>query len=452
MRPKPNRRFVLVMLSAALVYGSPPVTAEPAGQDPLVALLQAFFRANDDSARASLARRIDAEVGGSVKTLARALQKVNLWESPDRTRGVIPLTYSDRAVIDLAYRLPADYDPGIAWPLLFCQPERGESPAETIRLADHLLGGLPGFVVVAPAHPVAAAFHETDSRRRDLHGLFRELRRAFHVDTDRVILFGRQRGGQAAWLAGIMHADLFAAALIVDAYPRLPYPEQSYRILLANLLHLPVLNLYRPLRVEVDSRRSINIIPEQHQMISTMARGESWPIITVPLQDVDIGVLPVDPNQASTVLGRRRERPPKSIAHWFRYPEHGRVAWLGQSKFAGDVWEDEQISILPAPGVDAHAFISDTLKARLAYLGGRVEGQTIHVTTRRCARIELLLPLDLVDLTQPVTVLCNGRKRHEGLLKPSTRTMLTRAYEDWEFQRPAAVQMTFKIKADSSLP
>lgn len=118
----------------------------------------------------------------------------------------------------------------------------------------------------------------------------------------------------------------------------------------------------------------------------------------------------------------------------------------------GDVWEAEQLSILPAPTSDRDLFIKEVVAGKLAYLSGRIEDQTITIETRRCARIDLLLPDGLLDLDRPITVRCNGKKRYEGLADRSNRTLLSTAYETWDFQRLSVARLSFSIKADPGRP
>ena len=79
----------------------------------------------------------------------------------------------------------------------------------------------------------------------------------------------------------------------------------------------------------------------------------------------------------------------------------------------------------------------------MAFLGGNVKGQTVTIQTRRCARVELLLPEGLVDFDQPITVRCNGKKRFEGLVPTSIETLLETAYDDWDFQRLRLARISF---------
>ena len=172
--------------------------------------------------------------------------------------------------------------------------------------------------------------------------------------------------------------------------------------------------------------------------------------MSVPLAGSEPGTLSAYGSSFARRLSHARVRPPRRVSKWFRYPHQGRAGWLRQVKFKGEIWRDEQLSVLPALQVDRDAFITGVIKGKLAYLGGRVDGQTITIDTRRCARIELSVPEGLVDLDKPVTVLCNGRKRFEGILRRSVRTLLEAAYRDWKFEHPPVARLSLSIKTDGS--
>jgi hypothetical protein len=116
----------------------------------------------------------------------------------------------------------------------------------------------------------------------------------------------------------------------------------------------------------------------------------------------------------------------------------------------GEMWETDQLSILPAAYTDRDTFIAEIVKDKMAYLGGRIEGQLIDIEAKNCARVELFLPQGLVDFTRPVTVKCNGKRRHEGVIEPSIGTLLETAYEEWEFQHPYVARLSFSVKLKTS--
>ncbi len=152
----------------------------------------------------------------------------------------------------------------------------------------------------------------------------------------------------------------------------------------------------------------------------------------------------------SAFISRSRAAPGQPITHWFRYPAQGDVGWLRALKAYGDVWTEDQLSIVVNPTADRDAFVTDVLKDKLFYIAGHVDGQTITIETKRVAEIELRLYDGMVDFGRPITVIINGRKRHEAVVKPNIGTLLESAYEEWEFQRLVFVKLIFSIRPDPS--
>ena len=96
---------------------------------------------------------------------------------------------------------------------------------------------------------------------------------------------------------------------------------------------------------------------------------------------------------------------------------------------------------------DRDDYIQETLKEKLFYLSGTIDGQTVRVEANRLEGIELRLSPQLVDVSSPVIIEINDRKRFEGVISSSVSNMLESAYEDWDFQRPAIVRKSFSIQS-----
>ena len=158
------------------------------------------------------------------------------------------------------------------------------------------------------------------------------------------------------------------------------------------------------------------------------------------------------PASVSMLLANRRPPSSAAISHWFRYPAHGSTRWLVQKTFLGEVWTAEQLAIAVTGTADRDDFIADTIKGKLAYLSGRIQGQSVTIETLRSGRIDVLIPLGSMDLTEPIVVRCNGKKRRDGVVKPSVRTLLETAYDRWEFQHPVAARVSFSIKTNAEQP
>ncbi len=446
-------RLSILVISAGCIcsnLGAEPTGVAPARRAGLPRLLRAFFTSRDEGERESLALAIEKAAHGSVPAVARAIRRTELWSdaSPRIERFSVRLPGSRTMSVECSY--PEGYDPALAYPVLLCLPHTGDSPSETLILARRALGeSIRGFALASPAQLVSASFHLAGNSAGDFAMLLRELRRRIHIDSDRLFLFGSGTGGDAAWLAAIFHPDDLAGAIVLASYPHVPYAAQTLPFLLRNLRRVPVLTVWAEPRAgdtslrrlaEVAHNRAIRRIADDAHLAITSRE--------LPSDRFDAGgFLESD---ARSILAGRRAAMPTEGSLWFRYPQQGKIAWLKQTRFAGEVWEAPELSIRPAPGADRDLFITNTVQRKMAYLSGRIEGQTIDITARRCRRVELALREDLIDLTRPVTIRCNGKIRYEGLIEPDVATLLESAHADWDFQRPAVARFSFSIKRQRS--
>ncbi len=415
----------------------------------LLELLEKYLQADDPSERASLVESIEDAAGGETEAVAEALGRVQLWKPLPENPGAISFEAGSGGSTTVTYYLPESYDPAHRHGLILCMPHPGMSPAEAVALTGHALGtATREFVLVSPDRPVDGSFHQVPSSAGDLRRLIRLLRRRIHLDTDRVFLFGLGEGGDAAWMAGLTHPDLFAGVIVLSGYPRVPYPQEVYPFLLENLRQLPVLSVYAAADGDPPQTREEKVAA-YNRAIVRLAAETSLPIIGVEISSAAPGGLKPPADRVTAILERRRPRVAGNVSFWFRYPSQGHAGWLRQTKFMADVWEADQLSILVSPAVDQERYITGVIQDKLAYLGGGVDGQTIAIETRRLARVELLIPQGMVDFSKPITVRCNGRKRYDRMIQPSMRTMLETAYQDWEFQHPAVARLSFSIKSST---
>ncbi len=442
----------ITLTAPAVGDGRPGLQLNPPETSALTVQIEAFFRTDDIGQRATLLADIEKAAGGSVGAVREALGRVQLWPAVGERGGTFTFQSVACGTIGIEYRLPADYDPARRHPMLIAFPSRGQSPRWTLDNASRLLGeALRAFVLICPARAIGSTFCQPVDAAGDLLRLMHDVRRRFHVDTDRVFVYGYAAGGNAAWFAAIAHPDLFAGAIILSAYPDVPYAQQVYPLLLPNLRNVHVLTTWSEWNGSGNETRN-QTVDIRNRMIEVLADKLQLPIVGRRLEGASPGFPARAAPGAVTILDRRRPGASRHPSKWFRYPAQGSAGWLKQTKFMGDVWTAGQLSVLASVLSDRNAFITSVIKEKLAYLGGRVDGQTIAIQTRRCARIELLLPDGLVTFSKPVTVRCNGRKRFEGLVRPSIRTLLQDAYARWEFQHPAVAKLSFSIRAHGRSP
>ena len=422
-----------------------PVSAEPQSLKPISEIVAAFFRCNDPQERAQLARSVETAASGDIEVVAEEVRRVQLWPIiPDR--GTFAFGSSGSGAVQVAYRLPDGYDASRPHPLLLCMPGERISPSETLSMAAKTLGALVrNFVLIAPARPINGAFHQPLAAAADLRRLVRAVRRRIHTDTDRTFLFGKDGGGDAAWLAAITHPDLFAGAIFLSSYPRVPYPPQALTLLLANLKPLRVLSVWSAVDGASPTGRE-ELVAAYNRGIVRFAKQTGLPIAGVELATPSSTPLQPPLEAVAEVLSHHRPPPAAEVALWFRYPAHGHLEWLRLGEFMGDVWEEQQLAILPATGSDHDRFITDVFKSKLARLSGQIDGQSITIEARRCARVDLMLPYGVFDGSLPITVRCNGQRRHNRPVRQSIPVLLESAYEEWEFQRLVVSRISFSIK------
>lgn len=439
-------RNLLLVVSVAALF-----PAIGHGNDPgpdlrhLDHLVLQYFASEGVATRNAIASSIEMVSGGSVSTVIQSMRRAIAWPSISERSGVFTLRCCGEPVV-VRWFLPEDYDPSRSHPALVCFPDAGHSPARTLELARHRLGdAIRGFVLFVPERPIADSFCRGHASAGAFATLIRTLRRRVHLDTDRLFLFGIGTGGDAAWLAAMFHPGDVAGVITLESYPHVPYAGQTYGFLLQNLRRVEILTAWSVLEKENMSLRHLAVVAH-NTAIQRVAAESALPISGLEVS-VDLLESSSFPGRdAQTILSVRRPPPARNPSLWFRYPSQGRIDWLRQSGFAGDVWNASEFSILPSAGVDRTAFIAKAVQDKLAYISGHIEGQSIKIVARRCKRLELLFPGGLIDFDLPVVVYCNGKIRFDGRVRPEIRTLLETAHDGWDFQRPVLAKLSFTVR------
>lgn len=418
----------------------PPLADEPA----LDQLVTAFFSSDLPERRAELVEAIRARSGDDWIAVARVLPDLKLWLPESNRAGVFNVERQGREPIRIWFELPEDYDARNAHPVILCVAGFSQSRVDCIRDARSLFRSVAeGFIFVSANQIIDRSFHQSSTSDRTLD-VVRAVRRRFHSDTDRWFVYGSGAGADAAWMAVTTHPDLFAGFVSIDGYLNAPYPDELYRLWLPSLRqvrgYVAYRNVEEPIRMSRAGRVHVH-----NQVIATIAHALSIPLYVGALGSTG----ELDDIRLAEVLSARSSPDCGETTHWFRYPWQGAVGWLRQTKFGGEVWTADQLSIRASPSADSSAYISSVLNEHLAYVGGRVDGQVIRIETRRCREIEVRLTPAMVDLDKPVTIYCNDRRRHHGPVPRDIETLLTCAREEWAFQHPVAATIRISIRSDA---
>ena len=423
-----------------------PTLTSPSALDQLV---ETYFRTTDSEARRRITKSIEDAANGSIEAAAKSVRRAELWIARPQADATFEIELSEGDSVSIAYRLPASYDPSRPYPAIMCLPgDETEATPTCYPAADTLGTATRDFVLICPARQVGGSFHQPLGTAASFRRLVRQVRRHVHIDPRRLFLFGIGRGGDAAWMTALAHADLFAGVVVVAAYPPVPYPEQVYPFLLPNLRRVPVLSVWRRADHPTATVRQ-KVVAAHNRAIAALAKNAGFEVVGVEVPPDTVADLTLPTSELAKILQRRRELITGEVSHWFRYPGQGNAGWLRQEKYAGEVWTADQLAILPAPRADRDRYTADVVKEKMAYLGGRIEDQTIVIQTRRCGRVGVLVPLGSLDWSRPIAVSCNGKRRHQRRIVPSIRTLLEEAYETWDFRHLAAARISLSVRTDT---
>lgn len=427
--------FALV-LSLFYQSGQQPPPASPTPST-LKMQLESYFQIPKAADRAKAVTEI-AE-SHRFQEIAAELPRLELWSNASNLNAWTIVLPSGQSV-SLLVRIPPAYKPSEPAPLIIAM-SRGSEPVGNAFL-NRMGSSETNYVLTALNPPVGGSFHQQVLAAGDLPALMRELRRRVHIDLDKVYLLCEERGADAAWVAAIMYPNPFAGVIAISGIPRIPYPEQSYALLLPNLRGTPFLSIW----TDDAAGQPASSVPAVNKAIADFATAAGLPFETATLAHNASGETPIPERVIASAISRVR-KPQSRVELWFRYLPQGNAGWLRATDLAGDIWTDEQISIAVKASADKDEFITETLKQKLFYISGHIDGQTITIETKRIAAVELRLSPEQVDFSNPVTIVVNGRNRFEGLLEPSIKDLLESAYEDWDFQHPVYTRKTFTINA-----
>ena len=418
-----------------------------------ISTVQEYLTSTDSRARKQALGKLKGE---SIENLIAAIPQAQLWPKAEpgfsTLQLVVPTGSRNKAkTLDVEILLPETYDPVKAYPLLIAYHGQDGNGQQFIRAAMALLGPLASeFIVAAPTNYGGMWLGTKPKEAEEPLILFDHLRRAYHIDTDRMYVMGYSLGGHASFLLATLYKDHITAAVPLAGTRAIQMGAGCLDILLPNIAHTPVLTVYGADDQSTDPATGHPAgIAVWNRYIQHAAQEKNLPITMIELPGVGHGGVLPPKGALSKILTTKRPPPPKTVAHRFRYPSQGRDAWLRQTRFAGKPWSSEQLIVSPGAGETVDEAMTAMLKQKLAYIAGKIEGQNIRIETQHCDRIEVLLNDDLVDLDKDITITVDGTVRFEGKAKRSIETMLDIAKSDWEFQRlyPVRFQISRKGKA-----
>lgn len=401
--------------------------------------LASYFAASDSKTRERMASEIAQE--SRFEEVLFEIRQLDLWsgQSPSEQRGNWVIDLPSGRSVTATFALPQNYVTTKAFPLVVALKSNDRPPGQPDLNRDDYCDDC---IWVELDEPVGGPFHMRPAAASDLPSLLRDIRRKIRVDSDRVYLFGEGSGADWAWVAAMMYPHELAGIVVVSGMPRIPYPEQSYPLLIPNLRQTPFVSVW----VGDSTGQPASTLAAVNKAIADFALAAGMSFDTATLAASSADKISIPHRVVDAALSKPRTRA-KECAIWFRYLPQGNLGWLRATELAGDVWDDEQISIVATAEADRDQFIRNTLRSKLFFLSGRVNGQKIVIETQRLEGVELELPPELIDLSKAITIEINGRVRFEGILEPSISSLLESVYESWDFQNLVHARKRFSIHA-----
>jgi len=464
------------------LHGGLPNSDQPHANDPatqLSTLLESYFQSDDPHERANIATRIKTLPDITVDSVAAALLDLDVWSPTDADELHILADPAENAAIDITIKLPPDYNSAKRWPLILVIANHlSGNPDPDIATC---LGPLRhAFILAFPHDTSCLDFHAPLASADQPRDWLRAIRRRVRIDSDRVFLVSQGTAGDRALNLATMHADIFAAALLLETRLDAPYAREMQQLLFPNLRNLPIRLVWtepelppntvlkgRPIEVAFASLHAMKLAQTENLPFTQTVRrdGESFDLAAFwerkapadePLSEPrpsgsGVGGPPLQrwgTRMADAGNGRGTDtdpiptrRTPTHVTHRFRYPAQSRAGFVRADQLTPPIWQGDQIDIVSHPHVDDSTFIRGVLESKLAHLEARIEGQSITVTAAKCDTVELHLSPAHLDFAQPVQITYNGKRRFDGRLSPDISTLLDSAYKDWEFQHPAPCRL-----------
>ncbi len=193
----------------------------------------AWLKADGAEDRRQLAAKYQAaKYGLSIDEVAEVLSLLQ----PPPSEAAPPKQITEYKVDGAAYvvKLPPEYNPARAYPVLLVLHDGAGTAREMLERWQEKAGA-DGYILAAPKWGqggLTSSYGYTPEEHATVSETLRDLRRRFHVDCDRVFLFGLGDGGTMALDVGLSHPGLFAGVLPMsgnaDHFCRFYWPNAQY--------------------------------------------------------------------------------------------------------------------------------------------------------------------------------------------------------------------------------
>lgn len=407
-------RLLPAVLCALLVPGS--IVLRGAPPTPLDQAFEAYWKADSPKAAASAASKVLA-AGAAFDEVLAHLRQGRPYEAGQT--GVITLRYpSVDGTFENRVTVPADYRPDTPLALRvqlhggINRPEPGQIGVGRGRAQGSGANRIEGErqIYVEPSGWAETPWWSI-AQIENILRLVDTVKRRYNVDETQVYLTGISDGGTGSYYIGTREATLWATIMPLNGsilVLRNPSIGVAGDVFPENLSNTPfyIVNGGR------DPLYPVQAVTRPIDWLQAMG----VPLVFRPQPDAghDTSWWPTErARYEAFVHDHRRDAHPGRLS-WQteRTDRFNRVKWLVIDKLGRSAGE----ATFPEVGVFAHRN------------PGRVDierrGNTFTASTRGVQAFRLLLSPDVVDFSQPVTVVVNGRQRFAGTVQRDPRVLL----------------------------
>jgi pimeloyl-ACP methyl ester carboxylesterase len=358
-------------------------------------------------------------------------------------------------------RIPSGYDARRPYPLLYVLHGSRGTGEGIIRYVEDVLGEeIEQYLVAAPTGYRQTLVRSATPPSNEHLAVLLAVRKAVHVDCDRVFLMGYSRGGHTAWTLAVLHPDEFAGVIAVAGTLTLQDYGDLFETFLPNIAATRVFACWG----ENDVMSADYVTPSAdggiaglNRELCKLAAGRGLPLTWYEVPDQGHSDISPPRSDVDKLLSATRERYPRSIRHVFRLPYQGRTAWIEAHAWRGPWWDDQPLKIRfregenPGdPKVQRQALVR-AIRGRLGELGGEIDGQQLRVYRKKISELTVWVGDGMIDWDQPVSLTVNGRKAFEGTLTPDLFVCLAQAARTYDFNRLRWAGLRFKSGAKTKI-
>lgn len=397
----------------------------------LEALLARFWAAPSPGARAEVAAEIVAS-GAAFEEVHAGLARGRSYADTVPRGRLVRERQGVGGRHPYMILVPEDYTPAKRWPVRL--DLHGGMGAKEWKGRDGAWssGWKEAFdqIVIVPAGWWDSMWWEW-SQVSNFEAILKEVRATWNIDENRVVVYGGSDGGAALFFHAMRQPDRYAGYAGHVAPPdRLVRAEfrPDGQLHLSNLagqrFHLGY--------GENDEKVPLRFIEKYMELFARHGALLDWYVL--PGQGHSLRVPPEREQELARFLWRTTRDPLPDRLSWAteRTDRYHRRSWLVIDELAppGTRTPADESNLLPRLGTSLQ--LRGPTMPRLPY--GQVdvvrEGNRFTARTRSVAHFRLLLAPGEVDLSQPITVLVDGRVAFEGMVKPDVTTLLSWAASD----------------------